>query len=68
MQVVTEGDGRVHVESTEGHCIFTIEGAERQDEGVYSVVVRNPAGEDTADIRVKVVGKTGLHHRFTKQT
>uniref|UniRef100_A0A8D3CB56 Myosin binding protein C3 n=1 Tax=Scophthalmus maximus TaxID=52904 RepID=A0A8D3CB56_SCOMX len=38
-----------------GHCVFTIEGAERQDEGIYSVVVRNPAGEDTADINVKVV-------------
>ena len=57
-QVITEGDGRVHVETTKGHCIFTIEGAERQDEGIYSVVVRNPAGEDTADINVKVVGKT----------
>lgn len=54
-KVVTEGDGRVHVETTKGHCIFTIEGAERQDEGIYSVVVRNPAGEDTADINVKVV-------------
>ncbi|XP_036950563.1 myosin-binding protein C, cardiac-type isoform X4 [Acanthopagrus latus] len=54
-KVVTEGDGRVHVETTKGHCVFTIEGAERQDEGVYSVVVRNPAGEDTADINVKVV-------------
>uniref|UniRef100_A0A3B3XRA8 Myosin-binding protein C, fast-type n=1 Tax=Poecilia mexicana TaxID=48701 RepID=A0A3B3XRA8_9TELE len=54
-KVITEGDGRVHVESTKGHCIFTIEGAERQDEGIYSVVVRNPAGEDTADISVKVV-------------
>lgn len=54
-KVVTEGDGRLHVETTKGHCIFTIEGAERQDEGVYSVVVRNPAGEDTADINVKVV-------------
>uniref|UniRef100_A0A9J8CUV2 Myosin binding protein C3 n=1 Tax=Cyprinus carpio carpio TaxID=630221 RepID=A0A9J8CUV2_CYPCA len=41
--------------NTKGHCIFTIEGAERQDEGVYSVIVRNPAGEDTADINVKVV-------------
>ncbi|KAM9817683.1 myosin-binding protein C, cardiac-type [Neosynchiropus ocellatus] len=54
-KVVTDGDGRVHVETTKGHCIFTIEGTERQDEGVYSVVVRNPAGEDTADINVKVV-------------
>uniref|UniRef100_A0A8C1SVI8 Myosin binding protein C, cardiac n=1 Tax=Cyprinus carpio TaxID=7962 RepID=A0A8C1SVI8_CYPCA len=54
-KVLTDSDGRVHVESTKGHCIFTIEGAERQDEGVYSVIVRNPAGEDTADINVKVV-------------
>uniref|UniRef100_A0A8C1ZTN3 Myosin binding protein C, cardiac n=1 Tax=Cyprinus carpio TaxID=7962 RepID=A0A8C1ZTN3_CYPCA len=53
--VLTDSDGHVHVESTKGHCIFTIEGAERQDEGVYSVIVRNPAGEDTADINVKVV-------------
>ncbi len=57
VQVLTDSDGRVHVESTKGHCIFTIEGTERQDEGVYSVIVRNPAGEDTADINVKVVGK-----------
>ncbi|XP_036399032.1 myosin-binding protein C, cardiac-type isoform X1 [Megalops cyprinoides] len=54
-KVITDADGRVHVESTKGHCIFTIEGAERQDEGVYTVIVRNPAGEDTADINVKVV-------------
>uniref|UniRef100_A0A8C1ZW66 Myosin binding protein C, cardiac n=1 Tax=Cyprinus carpio TaxID=7962 RepID=A0A8C1ZW66_CYPCA len=54
-KVLTDSDGHVHVESTKGHCIFTIEGAERQDEGVYSVIVRNPAGEDTADINVKVV-------------
>uniref|UniRef100_A0A4W5NEZ6 Myosin-binding protein C, cardiac-type n=1 Tax=Hucho hucho TaxID=62062 RepID=A0A4W5NEZ6_9TELE len=47
--------GRLHVESTKGHCIFTIEGADKQDEGLYSVIVRNPAGEDKADINVKVV-------------
>uniref|UniRef100_A0AAZ3R228 Myosin binding protein C3 n=1 Tax=Oncorhynchus tshawytscha TaxID=74940 RepID=A0AAZ3R228_ONCTS len=56
-KVMTEGDGRLHVESTKGHCIFTIEGADKQDEGLYSVIVRNPAGEDKADINVKVVGK-----------
>lgn len=55
-QVLTDASGRVHVESAKGHCILTLEGAERQDEGVYSVIVRNPAGEDTADIHVKVVG------------
>lgn len=60
LQVLTESDGRVHVETTKGHCVFTIEGAERQDEGIYSVVVRNAAGEDTADINVKVVGERPL--------
>ncbi|XP_041131677.1 myosin-binding protein C, cardiac-type-like isoform X3 [Polyodon spathula] len=54
-KVISDTDGRVHVESLKDHCIFTIEGAERGDEGVYSVVVKNPAGEDTADITVKVV-------------
>ncbi|KAG7250744.1 hypothetical protein CRUP_002298, partial [Coryphaenoides rupestris] len=33
-KVVTAGDGRVHVETTCGHCVFTIEGTERQDEDV----------------------------------
>ncbi|KAL1007358.1 hypothetical protein UPYG_G00085610 [Umbra pygmaea] len=54
-KVMTEEDGRIHVESIKGHCIFTIEGAEKQDEGLYSVIVRNPAGEDKAVINVKVV-------------
>lgn len=29
---------------------------------MYSVVVRNPAGEDTADINVKVVGEMARPH------
>uniref|UniRef100_A0A3Q0R970 Myosin-binding protein C, fast-type n=1 Tax=Amphilophus citrinellus TaxID=61819 RepID=A0A3Q0R970_AMPCI len=67
-KVVTEGDGRVHVETTKGHCVFTIECAERQDEGIYSVVVRNPAGEDTADIHVKVVAKLLCDFNYESQT
>lgn len=63
--MLTEADGRVHVETTKGHCVFTIECAERQDEGIYSVVVRNAAGEDTADINVKVVGERPLATRDT---
>lgn len=43
----------------EDHCVFTIEGAEKEDEGVYRVTLKNPAGEDTADITVKVIGKQG---------
>ncbi|XP_072574477.1 myosin-binding protein C, cardiac-type [Paramormyrops kingsleyae] len=54
-KVISDTEGRVHVETTKGNGIFTIEGAERKDEGVYTVIVRNPAGEDTANINVKVV-------------
>ncbi|XP_066556816.1 myosin-binding protein C, cardiac-type [Amia ocellicauda] len=54
-KVISDTDGHVHVEMAKEHCTFTIEGAEREDEGIYTVVVRNPAGEDRADINVKVV-------------
>lgn len=50
------------METTKGNCIFTIEGTERKDEGVYTVIVRNPMGEDTANINVKVVGESPLSH------
>ncbi|XP_039213828.1 myosin-binding protein C, cardiac-type isoform X1 [Crotalus tigris] len=50
-----DSKGRVHVETYEDHCVFTIEGAEKEDEGIYRVAVKNPAGEDTADITVKVI-------------
>ncbi|XP_069479215.1 myosin-binding protein C, cardiac-type [Ambystoma mexicanum] len=53
--VISETEGRVRVEAYKDHCVFTIEGAEKQDEGVYNVVVKNPAGEDKADITVKVI-------------
>lgn len=45
------------MEMLEDHCVFIIEGAEKEDEGVYRVTVKNPAGEDTADITVKVIGE-----------
>uniref|UniRef100_A0A8D2LY67 Myosin-binding protein C, cardiac-type n=1 Tax=Varanus komodoensis TaxID=61221 RepID=A0A8D2LY67_VARKO len=48
-------EGRVRVEKYADHCVFIIEGAEKEDEGVYRVTVKNPAGEDTADITVKVI-------------
>ncbi|GCC39729.1 hypothetical protein chiPu_0023932, partial [Chiloscyllium punctatum] len=55
--VITELDGRVHIEKYPDHCVFIMEGAERCDQGVYTVLVKNPAGEDRADITVKVVGE-----------
>ncbi|XP_062974902.1 myosin-binding protein C, cardiac-type [Elgaria multicarinata webbii] len=54
-KLLVDSEGRVRVEMYEDHCVFTIEGAEKEDEGVYKVTVKNPAGEDTADITVKVI-------------
>ncbi|XP_069821943.1 myosin-binding protein C, cardiac-type [Dendropsophus ebraccatus] len=54
-KLISEGEGRVHVENHADHCVFTIEGAEKSDEGSYTVVVKNPAGEDKATINVKVI-------------
>lgn len=34
-----------------------IEGAERGDEGLYTITVTNPAGEDRAELTVKIVGE-----------
>ncbi|XP_053114539.1 myosin-binding protein C, cardiac-type [Hemicordylus capensis] len=54
-KLLTDSEGRVRVEMYEDHCVFTLEGAEKEDEGVYRVMVKNAAGEDTADITVKVI-------------
>uniref|UniRef100_A0A8C3KF20 Myosin-binding protein C, cardiac-type n=1 Tax=Calidris pygmaea TaxID=425635 RepID=A0A8C3KF20_9CHAR len=54
-QLLFESEGRVRVEMHEDHCVFIIEGAEKEDEGVYRVIVKNPVGEDKADITVKVI-------------
>uniref|UniRef100_A0A8B9DG85 Myosin-binding protein C, cardiac-type n=1 Tax=Anser cygnoides TaxID=8845 RepID=A0A8B9DG85_ANSCY len=54
-RLLFESEGRVRVEKHEDHCVFIIEGAEKEDEGVYRVIVKNPVGEDKADITVKVI-------------
>ncbi|OCT83786.1 hypothetical protein XELAEV_18021925mg [Xenopus laevis] len=54
-KLISEVDGRVHVETHQDHCVFIIEGAEKSDEGAYTVVVKNEAGEDKANINVKVI-------------
>lgn len=56
-QPITETEGRVRVESRKDLSCFVIEGAERDDEGNYSICVTNPAGEDKAMLLVKIVGK-----------
>ncbi|XP_071974802.1 myosin-binding protein C, cardiac-type [Engystomops pustulosus] len=55
VDIISDNDGRVHVETHPDHCVFIIEGAEKSDEGQYTVVVQNPAGEDKAAINVKVI-------------
>ncbi|KAJ3600353.1 hypothetical protein NHX12_031338 [Muraenolepis orangiensis] len=51
----TEVEGRVRVESEKTLSSFLIEGAQRSDEGKYSIVVNNAAGEDRAELYIKVV-------------
>uniref|UniRef100_A0A8C4EM42 Myosin-binding protein C, fast-type n=1 Tax=Dicentrarchus labrax TaxID=13489 RepID=A0A8C4EM42_DICLA len=48
-------EGRVRVESRKDLSCFVIEGAEREDEGNYTICVTNPAGEDKAMLFVKIV-------------
>ncbi|KAG7227798.1 hypothetical protein INR49_013592 [Caranx melampygus] len=52
---ITETEGRVRVESRKDLSCFVIEGAEREDEGNYTICVTNPAGEDKAVLFVKIV-------------
>ncbi|XP_030626046.1 myosin-binding protein C, fast-type-like, partial [Chanos chanos] len=52
---ITEAEGRVRVESRKDLSCFVIEGAERHDEGNYTITVTNPAGEDKANLHIKIV-------------
>uniref|UniRef100_A0A8D3AWH9 Myosin-binding protein C, fast-type n=1 Tax=Scophthalmus maximus TaxID=52904 RepID=A0A8D3AWH9_SCOMX len=54
-QPITDTEGRVRVESRKDLSCFVIEGAERDDEGNYTIIVTNPAGEDKAVLFVKIV-------------
>ncbi|KAM8823903.1 myosin binding protein Ca [Synchiropus picturatus] len=54
-KVVLEAEGRVRVETRKTLSSFVIEGAEKEDEGHYSITVTNPAGEDKAELFVKIV-------------
>ncbi|XP_035255213.1 myosin binding protein Ca isoform X2 [Anguilla anguilla] len=53
--VVSEAEGRVRVETRKTLSSFVIEGAERSDEGQYSITVTNPAGEDKARLTIRIV-------------
>lgn len=45
------------METTKDRSIFTVEGAEKEDEGIYTVTVKNPVGEDQVNLTVKVIGE-----------
>lgn len=53
--VVAEAEGRVRVETRKTLSSFVIEGAEKSDEGLYCITVTNPAGEDKAEVFIKIV-------------
>lgn len=55
--MVSEVEGRVRVETRKTLSSFVIEGAMKEDEGPYSITVTNPAGEDKAELFVKIVGQ-----------
>uniref|UniRef100_A0A8C9MDK0 Myosin-binding protein H n=1 Tax=Panthera tigris altaica TaxID=74533 RepID=A0A8C9MDK0_PANTA len=54
-KLLCDTEGRVRVETTKDRSIFTVEGAEKEDEGVYVVTVKNPVGEDQVNLTVKVI-------------
>ncbi|XP_066217843.1 myosin-binding protein C, cardiac-type [Saccopteryx leptura] len=54
-KLLCETEGRVRVETTKDRSILTVEGAEKEDEGVYTVTVKNPVGEDQVNLTVKVI-------------
>lgn len=58
--MVSEAEGRVRVETRKTLSSFVIEGAMKEDEGPYSITVTNPAGEDKAELFVKIVGQSTL--------
>lgn len=56
-QVILESGNRVRAETYGDQTSMTIDITEREDSGNYKIVLQNEAGEATASIKVKVVGK-----------
>ncbi|XP_058882995.1 myosin-binding protein C, slow-type-like isoform X6 [Acipenser ruthenus] len=54
-RVILDTGSRVRAESFPDHSTFTIDVAEREDTGMYKIVLHNEAGEDSAQIKIKVV-------------
>ncbi len=56
-QVILESGHRVRAETYGDQTSLTIEITEREDSGNYKIVLQNEAGEATASVKIKVVGK-----------
>nr|XP_032637850.1 myosin-binding protein C, slow-type isoform X5 [Chelonoidis abingdonii] len=52
---ITETGGRIRAETYPDSSCLVIDIAERDDSGVYKIMLKNEAGEDSADINIKVV-------------
>lgn len=55
--MILESGHRVRAETYGDQTSLTIEVTEREDSGNYKIVLQNEAGEDTASVKIKVVGK-----------
>lgn len=55
--MILESGQRVRAETYGDHTSLTIDVTEREDTGNYKIVLQNEAGEATASLKVKVVGK-----------
>lgn len=55
--MILETGQRVRAETYGDQTSLTIDVTEREDTGNYKIVLQNEAGEATASLKVKVVGK-----------
>lgn len=65
-QVILESGHRVRAETYGDQTSLTIDVAEREDTGNYKIVLQNEAGEATASIKIKVVGKSSKNSSIKK--
>ncbi|XP_069760530.1 myosin-binding protein C, slow-type isoform X2 [Narcine bancroftii] len=54
-KAILETGSRVRAESFPDHTSMVIDAAERDDSGVYKIMVQNEAGEDSGELKIKVV-------------
>lgn len=58
--MILESGNRVRAETYGDQTSLTIDVTEREDTGNYKIVLQNEAGEATASVKIKVVGKSSF--------